>query len=167
MTLTPTAPSHRAATPHAQDLDLIAGNCGQNSYGGPPAPNELFLNDGSGVFTAVTTSPITASNEATFSLAWGDIDNDGDLDLIVGNVGLNLNGAANELYVNDGSGDFTAVTTSPITATTGSTVALVWGDIDGDGVRTWRLWPTLPAHAGARAARAAHDPCSPHRRTST
>ncbi|RPJ40691.1 MAG: VCBS repeat-containing protein, partial [Candidatus Latescibacterota bacterium] len=60
----------------------------------------------------------------TLSVAWGDCDNDGDLDLAVGN-----NGSANELFVNDGTGSFTRQTPFG----TWLTFAVAWGDYDNDG----------------------------------
>ena len=41
--------------------------------------------------------------------------------------------AANELYRNDGGGNFTAVTSTEITSGSLHTNAVAWGDMDGDG----------------------------------
>ncbi len=68
------------------------------------------------------------------SLDWGDMDNDGDLDLLV--VGLTGSGAVSRLYQNQG-GSFLEVlqpvnnSNSPLTGVSGSDCE--WGDYDNDG----------------------------------
>ena len=54
-------------------------------------------------------------------------------DLVVGRIGPNA------LFRNDGTGNFTAVTGTPITLGWVFTRAVAWGDMDGDGdlVRRW------------------------------
>jgi VCBS repeat-containing protein len=86
------------------DLDVIAGN---GDVMGVGQRNRLYLNNGTAnPFAGIAGTDITTDADATVSLVLGDVDRDGDLDLIAGNV----NGA-NKLYLNDG-------TTSPF-ATTG------------------------------------------------
>jgi hypothetical protein len=61
------------------------------------------------------------------SVAWGDYDNDGDLDLVV----MGIDGATrySRVYRNDGGGAFTA--TADLTGLEAGTA--VWGDYDRDG----------------------------------
>jgi len=100
------------------DPDLAVGNGGF----GTEQQNYLYVNNGDGTFTEVAAF----GGLDTASVAWADADNDGDLDLAVGNWG----GGANVLYINNGDGTFTE---SPsFGARDTNTVA--WGDADNDGV---------------------------------
>ncbi|MFQ5824499.1 MAG: FG-GAP-like repeat-containing protein, partial [bacterium] len=69
-------------------LDLFVANHGGNNF--------LYRNNGDGTFNKVTAGHIV--NDGIFSQgsSWADYDNDGDLDLFVGNVGNNF------LYANNG-----------------------------------------------------------------
>jgi hypothetical protein len=100
------------------DPDLYVGN------GFAPADNKLLRNDGSTLFTDVTTPPLDSL--VTGAVAWGDYDDDGDLDLYA------IGGSANRLYRNDGAGVFTDVTTGPL-GDTGSGKHTAWLDYDSDG----------------------------------
>jgi len=62
------------------DLDLFVTSCG--------GPNALFINDGSGRFTNRTKAAgVEAMKIGSTSVAMGDVDGDGDLDLYVANYG--------------------------------------------------------------------------------
>ncbi len=60
-------------------------------------------------------------------VAWGDYDNDGDLDLYLANYGQ-----ANKLFRNDGGGTFVDATSGPL-GDAGSGTGVAWGDYDNDG----------------------------------
>ena len=103
-----------------RDLDLICAN--------DQGQNKLYFNDGTGKFTDATASRIPNSRGPTFEMDLGDIDRDGDLDLVFA-----VAGTANQLLLNDGKGKFTEVTTTQIPNTAGWTEDLTFGDVDGDG----------------------------------
>ena len=90
--------------------------------------NELWINDGSGRFTAATSGPSVGSKQYSQAAAWADLDGDGDMDLFVAN-----SLAANELWINEGGGTFTAKTGGP-TSGSGYIGNVAWGDANGDGV---------------------------------
>ena len=104
------------------DLDVVAGNDGQ--------ANRLYLNNGTAnPFNGVTGTDITADAHNTIALALGDVDGDGDLDVVAGNQNQ-----ANRLYLNNGTADpFNGVTGTDITADLHATFAIALGDVDGDG----------------------------------
>ncbi|HLQ38765.1 MAG TPA: FG-GAP-like repeat-containing protein, partial [Planctomycetota bacterium] len=108
------------------DLDLVVGNGGINAVW---EQSRLYLNNGTGTFTDVTASRMPAGSYDTTSLALGDVDGDGDLDLVVGNYW----GTQSLLYINNGTGTFTDATASRMPAGSYSTTSLALGDVDGDG----------------------------------
>ncbi|MBV1924802.1 MAG: VCBS repeat-containing protein, partial [Flavobacteriaceae bacterium] len=63
------------------------------------------------------------------SFASGDIDNDGDQDLLMTGLGP---GSGTALYLNDGNGDFTEVTNTPFPIARFSVTEFVDLDADGD-----------------------------------
>ncbi len=80
------------------DLDYIAGN---NTT--LPGSLDLYLNNGSGVFSSSTFG----SSQAFLDFAAGDIDGDGDLDLVFASPGAGA--AANAKCINNGSASFTCI----------------------------------------------------------
>jgi hypothetical protein len=102
------------------DLDMAVGN----GILGTAQRNFLFVNNGDGTFTLTAQFGMGQTD----SLAWGDFDRDGDLDLAVGNGGFGYVGQ-NFLYVNNGDGSFTEREEFGM----GDTAVVAWGDVNGDG----------------------------------
>jgi hypothetical protein len=91
--------------------------------------NSLLRNDGDGRFTDVTgPSGLLTEPHATHSVAWGDVDNDGWLDLFVGNELT-----PSQLFRNRGDGSFEDVTQQAGVGATAFTKGAVFGDYDKDG----------------------------------
>ena len=97
-------------------------------------PNSLLRNNGDGTFIDVTYSAgLAEPSYPTQTASWADYDNDGDLDLYVGNeTGPNL-AAPCQLFRNQGDGTFVDVAREAGVLNGGYTKAVHWGDYDGDG----------------------------------
>ncbi len=91
-------------------------------------PNLLYRNNGDGTFTDVAGPAGVAFEGTTTCSVWGDTDNDGDLDLYLGN-----RDEANILYRNNGDGTFTDISESAGVNTLFRTRAVLFGDINQDG----------------------------------
>lgn len=108
------------------DPDLLVANENPFPFGPPGDLNRLLLNDGQGNFTETQGRlPVSVNQSAGYAV--GDIDADGDLDLIEANVG------ENQVFINDGTGSFSDETASRLAPGVRSTRKLVLGDVDGDG----------------------------------
>jgi hypothetical protein len=94
--------------------------------------NRILINDGKGNFADETEDRIgIRSTEETREADLGDIDNDGDLDLIFANVAWSGADPVDKLLVNDGSGHFAVSDT--FTADSVFSVDADFADIDSDG----------------------------------
>ena len=76
------------------DRDIIVAN-GRHW----PGQNRIFLNNGDGIFTI--SRPLGIDSGTSYSTELADFDNDGDLDIAVGN-----DRAPNNIFINDGDGNF-------------------------------------------------------------
>lgn len=91
-------------------------------------PNRLYLNQGDGTFTDVSREAGVADANWGLGAAFGDVDNDGDLDLFLSNyVG------PNRLLINDGSGKFSDASEKLDAPPEGWGKGPAFGDIDHDG----------------------------------
>lgn len=95
--------------------------------------NELWLNDGSGVFRR---SNQYLGGQVSFGAAFGDVDNDLDLDLVIANAGFMdsvcqcMIEGRNEIWLNDGQGHFQR---SQQVLGIGASTDVALGDVDSDG----------------------------------
>ena len=97
-------------------------------------PNSLLHNNGDGTFTDVTfDSGLAEENYPTQTAAWSDYDNDGDLDLYVGNEFDESLDAPCQLFRNNGDGTFTDIAGELGVENGGFAKSVVGGDYDGDG----------------------------------
>ena len=105
-------------------------------------PNSLLRNNGDSTFTDVTfETGLGEVHYPSHSAAWADYDNDGDLDLYVGNENL-YRGDRKEIYLsqatpsqlfqNNGDGSFSDVALQAGVQNMAFAKGVVWGDYDGD-----------------------------------
>jgi hypothetical protein len=96
-------------------------------------PDSLLANDGQGNFTDVTfEAGLAKVHYPTHSAAWGDYDNDGDLDLYIGNESTSAIRAPSQLFRNNGDRTFTDVASDAGVENLRFAKGVVWGDYDGD-----------------------------------
>jgi hypothetical protein len=124
------------------DLDLAAGNLvDEQSFIFQNSVNMVFENTG-GNLSLAWSSRITDIN--TTSVAWGDWDDDGDLDLVTGSTFPGNSPVAESIRVYRNDTIHTSEVPDPITDTnrlalawtsnlSRDTRSVAWGDWDGDG----------------------------------
>ena len=106
------------------DLDIFGGNDTGS------ANHFLFRNDGGGSFVDRGGNAGFAALANAYGADWADFDNDGDLDLYIANY---QNGVEDQLFRNDGGGNFADVTASSPIGPSVFTVGAAWADFDNDG----------------------------------
>jgi hypothetical protein len=107
------------------DLDVYVGN---ESVSDSRPPCQLFRNEGDGTFVDVAPAAGVTNDRFAKSVAWGDYDDDGDMDLYVSNLG-----EPNRLYRNNDDGTFTDVAAEAgVEGPSWSFASWFW-DYDNDG----------------------------------
>ena len=96
-------------------------------------PNSLLRNNGNGTFDDVTEQAGVLTFHPTQTAAWGDFDNDGWLDLFIGNESKGSENHPCELYHNNRDGTFTDVAARMGVANLGYVKGTAWGDYTNDG----------------------------------
>ncbi len=113
------------------DLDIYVAN-NRGGYDNYPVkdrwPNYLYQNQGDGTFINVTVAAGVEEFGNTKGACFGDYDNDGDLDLYIGN-----DGSPNRLFQNNGDGTFRDVTAAAYVAEPPGAHGVVFADFDNDG----------------------------------
>jgi hypothetical protein len=128
-----------------RDMDLFIAKCRGGST--TISTNELWRNDGNGVFVNVAdsngyysteypsdghdNSSNLGDNVQTWSSAWADFDNDGDMDVFVG--ASSASNGDSKLMRNNGDGTFTDVTAGSGVLDAGFTIENAPADFDNDG----------------------------------
>jgi hypothetical protein len=96
-------------------------------------PNSLLRNNGGNTFSDVTEESGILSFHPTQAAAWGDYDNDGWLDLFIGNESTKDDPHPSELYRNQRDGTFKNVAADYGRDALGFVKGAAWGDYDNDG----------------------------------
>ncbi len=109
---------------------------------------------GTGSFTAHPTTPSFGAGYS-MAVALGDLDGDGDLDALV----ANYFGEAETVWLNNGTGGFSAHPTMPSFGA-GNSYGVALGDLDGDGDLDAVVanLSARPRRCGSTTARAASGP---------
>ena len=108
------------------DWDLVLAN----DFNKRP---QLLINNGAGVFSDQTTTRLPAFTMSSARAQFGDVDNDGDLDLVFCNNGTTRFGSGQpRLYLNDGTGVFLDATVNLPTGTVAEQMDVLFFDFDND-----------------------------------
>jgi hypothetical protein len=109
------------------DLDLFVTNIGSDDH------NRLYLNNGDGMLDLYDAGLSTPFSTPSKGHTWGDFDLDGDIDVAIANGTEGTEHVRNELYLNDGAANFTAVTGESFVTSAQISAGIAWSDIDADG----------------------------------
>jgi len=118
-------------------LDVVVGDAGysEETRDFHKGQNWVYLNDGQGNFLQTNSRPFGTNSIGTVAVAVGDVDGDGDFDLVVGNVGggMTRNFGQNYIYLNDGQGNFSEQNARPFGPHNNANIRVAVGDMNGDG----------------------------------
>ncbi len=113
------------------DLDLYIAKCrqGVGQTTDPRRIDVLFVNDGANNFTEMAATYGVANGWQTWTASFGDLDNDGDLDLLATN-----HDHESQIFQNDGTGHYTDITsTTGFDITDITPIESVIEDFNNDG----------------------------------
>lgn len=105
------------------DVDLFVAKCGCDPV------DILMRNNGDGTFTNVAPMMNLADGHSSWSSAWGDFDNDGDMDVLIGSSGS----ATSKLMRNDGNTFTSVLAGSGFDTFTGTSIEWTTHDFNNDG----------------------------------
>ena len=92
--------------------------------------NRLYSNNGNGTFTSITNGTLVNTATQVMSSAWADVDNDGDMDVLI----VNNNYDPLQLYRNNGNNNFTKVNNAGFPKHPGYYHGASWADVNSDGL---------------------------------
>ena len=101
---------------------LLMGQASNNSR-----ISRIYRNNGNDTFSYISKANLLGLSQG--SCQWGDYDNDGDLDILIGGVDGNVD-EQTRIYRNDGDAAFVAIGAGLVGISEGS---VAWGDSDSDG----------------------------------
>jgi Calx-beta domain/FG-GAP-like repeat/FG-GAP repeat len=110
------------------DLGVTSSQPPDNSYGWELGFANVLLGDGTGSFASSEPIPINPAHPV--SVAVGDVDGDGNLDLVAADYGTADNNLVSVL-LGDGNGGFSSL--PDVSTGTGDDQSLALSDVDGDG----------------------------------
>jgi len=113
-----------------KDFFVLRGGW-QKSFG--DEPNSLIRNNGDGTFSDITIPSGLLSFHPTQTATWNDFDNDGFLDLFIGNESEGFNVHSSELYLNNGDETFREVAALSKCDLRLYVKGVTSGDYDNDG----------------------------------
>jgi len=114
------------------DVDLFIAKCNGGGAAATARYNELHRNNGDGTFTDVSVAAGLYDPVQTWSSAWGDYDNDGDLEVFVG--ASSFADGQHKLMTNNNDGTFTDSTNGTgLDTFTGTSTEHITHDFDNDG----------------------------------
>lgn len=118
-----------ADTDNDGDIDILIQD--YNNAGSGPAVTKLYKNNNDGTFTKASGTALFDTDfiRSSRTCSWGDIDNDGDLDLF---IGTQSGGGTDRLYRNDGNNVFTFLSSNAVSQVSLS-YGSSFGDLDNDG----------------------------------
>jgi len=96
-------------------------------------PNSLLRNNGNGSFSDVTVAAGILSRHPTQVGQWADYDNDGWLDIFIGNESVGATEHPCKLFHNNQDGTFSNVAPELNLNIVGFVKGATWGDFDNDG----------------------------------
>ncbi len=128
------------------DLDLYIAHCRQSATSSTDQRrrDRLFVNNGSNVYSeqSATYGIEITDFKQSWTSSFGDLDNDGDFDLVMTNHGEN-----GQIFENNGSGMFTDITATTGWNTSIDPIESVVEDFDNDGYldimisgSQWYMW---------------------------
>jgi len=114
------------------DVDLFISKCNGGGAAASARYNELHRNNGDGTFTDVSVAAGLYDPVQTWSSAWGDYDNDGDLDVFVG--ASSFVDGQHKLMTNNNDGTFSDSTSGcGLDVFAGTSTEHITHDFDNDG----------------------------------